>query len=91
MKNTEMKPWTKTEGLYVSTGRQIRRARGGKSYRLTFIPKHMLKSMSDFTDEEFEEQWADMKEHGMVKEALVKYDENGKMIDVYLTDPPKRV
>ena len=82
MKNYSFIPWVKEEGVFVATKGQKIRAKIGLSYRLGFFPKSMMKQMSDLPDKEFEKKWKMMKENGMVKEAFVKYDKVGKMIDV---------
>ena len=82
MKNYSFIPWVKEEGVFVATKGQKFRAKIGMSYRMDFFPKSMMKQMSELTNKEFEKKWKVMKEKGMVKEAYVKYDKVGKMIDV---------
>jgi len=88
MTDNELSQWTEEEGIYHASGFQLFLRKLGFSYRVGFIPKHMLKEISEYSSEEFEKTWEQLKQQGAVRKVLVKYDK-GKIIEVMDPDFPE--
>lgn len=55
----------------------------GLPFKAEFVSKEELKKKTGIPEDKFEEDWLDLKEKGIVKEVLVKYDENGNIMAFY--------
>ena len=75
--------WKSEEGLYVTTRFQKFIAQHNRPFTVKFLPKHALKANSELSGDDFEKMWNGLKEKGKVKEILVKYDDNGNIIQIH--------
>ncbi len=78
-----MIPWQKAEGLYATNmlGRFLIKL--GLPCKVRFMTKEDLRQKSGMPDDVFEKDWAVLKENGIVKQVLVKYDNEGNIISLY--------
>ena len=74
-----MIPWQRAEGIYTTTKFGSFLMRLGFPFKAKFITKDAVKKMTGLSDDIFESNWEALKENGVVKEALVKYDDEGRI------------
>ena len=80
----EIIPWTEEEGIFCSASRFQRfRKKIGLPYRAKFIPKSIVRKESGLSVNEFEKVWDKLKNVGRVKSVLVKYNNQGRIVQIF--------
>jgi hypothetical protein len=79
-----MIPWTEEEGIFYSASRfQRLRKKIGLPYMAKFVPKKIIRLESGLSVNEFEKVWEKLKSVGRVKRVLVKYNNQGRIIQIF--------